>query len=103
LPDPSLLTSSVVFVPFQSPENGPGLDRSIDVVGCGGAVRGGCVGAGVLVGVGDAELVGALVDAAAVTAGLELLPQADTSAMATGIANSAPARVVVDMLPPSMQ
>jgi hypothetical protein len=99
LPDPSLLTSSVVLVPFQSPVNGPGLDRSMEVVGCGGAVLGSGVGAGVLVGVGAAEAVGALVDAAAVTPVVGLPPHADASATVTGSATSALKRLMMVMVP----
>ena len=51
-----------------------------------------------LVGVDAAVLVGALVDAAAVTSGLELPPHADRSAMATGIPTSAPKRAVKTMV-----
>ncbi len=102
LADSSLLTLSVTPFPVQLPPKGPGPDRSTEDVG-GGAVRGGCVGAGVLVGDGVAEAVGALVDAAAVTPVVALPPHADTSATVSGSATSAPSRVTVSMGPPSKQ
>ena len=100
--DSSLLTLSVTPLPVQLPPNGPGPERSTEEVGWGAAVRGGCVGAGVLVGVEAADAVGVLVDAAAVTPVVELAPHADRSPIASGNAASAPRRVVVAMVPPSM-
>ena len=52
LADLSPLTLSVDAVSVQLPPKGPGSERLTDEVGRGAAVLGGCVGAGVLVGVG---------------------------------------------------
>jgi hypothetical protein len=100
LADSSLLTFSVTPFPVQLPPKGPGPERSTDVVGRGGAVLGGCVGAAVLVGV--AAAAGVLVaETAGVTSPLVLLlPHAETKRAVAGSASKAQRRRVVTMVLP---
>jgi hypothetical protein len=95
LADSSPLTFRVTPFPVQLPPKGPGSARLTDVVGCGAAVLGGCVGgAGVLV------APGVLVEE---TAGVRLVlvvlpPHAETRTAVAGKARSAQRRHVLAMV-----